>query len=364
MLQDGKQRQFLSDFWNAEEYIKSGIVGASAIEDAIFEELALEKVPLPPFMSELQAHMAGGIPLGYIVNLVASTGAGKTTVANECVYHWIFNSPHKVGIVSLELDTGQYGMTLLSRHLGRKIQLFEDAEEAKRFLNTPENIERRCTLWKNDEDRERFYLLDDRDGSLESLKKKIQQMVLQFECKFIIVDPLQDILDGYSNEDQAVFMKWMKQMVKAYKVSFLNVNHVRKENNSGFDRFLKEDDIQGSSAIAKSAGCNILFMRDKLSESAVGKNVTKVFLPKCRWTGSTGDGGLWYYSLEEHTLYDMETYFNDNKDKIPDGMTLEELMEEQRDMYRKGKDKKDKKGKQEKKLDPIKIGTVQEDFEL
>ena len=354
MLQDGKQRQFISDFHSAEEYIKSGIVGSSKLEAAILDEIGLDKIPLPAFMKQLQDHMAGGIPLGYIINLIADTGCGKTTIANECVYDWIFNSPYKVGIVSLELDTGQYGLSLLSRHIGKKLQLFEHKQDAIDYLNLPEVVEKRKILWTNEYGEDRFNLLDDRDGSLESLKKKIMQMVVQYECKFIIIDPLQDALDGYSNEEQAVFMKWMKQMVKAYKISFFNVNHVRKEGNNGFDRFLKEADIQGSSAIAKSAGCNIIFTRDKLAEDDVSRNVTKVFIPKCRWTGSTGDGGLWYYSLDQHTLFDLETYFKDNPDKIPSGMTLTELVDNQKEIHsrsNKGKDSGQKKSfkKDEKK---------------
>jgi hypothetical protein len=252
-----------------------------------------------------------------------------------------------VGIVSLELDTGQYGLSLLSRHLGKKLQLFQNKQDAKDYLNLPDNIEKRKVLWTNEFGEDRFHLLDDRDGNLESLKKKIMQMIVQYECKFIIIDPLQDALDGYSNEDQAVFMKWMKQMVKQYKVSFFNVNHVRKEGNSGFDRFLKEADIQGSSAIAKSAGCNIIFTRDKLAEDDVSRNVTKVFIPKCRWSGSTGDGGLWYYSLDQHTLYDLEEYFIKNPDKVPAGMTVFELIENQKEVHSrsKGKDNKGESGK-------------------
>lgn len=351
MLLDKKDKQFISDFHRAEEFVISGIVGSSKLEQSIFEEIGLDKIPLPPFMSQLQDHMAGGIPLGYIVNLIADTGCGKTTIANECVYDWIFNCPYKVGIVSLELDEGQYGLSLLSRHLGKKLQLFKDKKDALEYLNQPDIIEKRQNLWANEYGEDRFHLLDDRDGDLSSLKKKIVQMIVQYECKFIIIDPLQDALDGYSNEDQAVFMKWMKRMVKQYKVSFFNVNHVRKEGNNGFDRFLKEADIQGTSAIAKSAGCNIIFTRDKLAEDDVSRNVTKVFIPKCRWTGSTGDGGLWYYSLEQHTLYDLEDYFRKNPEKIPDGMTLEELIENQQSFHSREKKKDKKQSKKSTKSD-------------
>lgn len=339
MLNSRKERQFLSDFFGAKEYIKSGIIGSDELEDAIFEELSLEKIPLPPFMSKLQKHMAGGIPLGYIINLIANTGCGKTTIANECVYHWIFNSPHKIGIISLELDTGQYGLSLLSRHLGNKLQLYEDQQEVVNFLNQPDIISKRKKLWINELGERRFYLLDDRDGDLKTLKDKIEQMIVQYQCKFLIIDPLQDALDGYSNEDQSVFMKWMKQLVKRYKVSFFNVNHVRKESTTNVDRFLKEDDVQGASAIVKSAGCNIIFTRDKLAEDDISKNVTKVFIPKCRWTGSTGDGGLWYYSLEQHTLYDLEEYFTNNPDKVPVDTTLTEILDNQRKIHNRDKKK-------------------------
>lgn len=339
MLNSRKERQFLSDFFGAKEYVKSGIIGSDKLEDAIFEELSLEKIPLPPFMSKLQKHMAGGIPLGYIINLIANTGCGKTTIANECVYHWIFNSPHKIGIISLELDTGQYGLSLLSRHLGNKLQLYEDQQEAVNFLNQPDIVAKRKKLWINELGERRFYLLDDRDGDLKTLKSKIEQMIVQYQCKFLIIDPLQDALDGYSNEDQSVFMKWMKQLVKRYKVSFFNVNHVRKESTTNVDRFLKEDDVQGASAIVKSAGCNIIFTRDKLAEDDISKNVTKVFIPKCRWTGSTGDGGLWYYSLEQHTLYDLEEYFTNNPDKVPVDTTLTEILDNQRKIHSRDKKK-------------------------
>ncbi|WP_216648926.1 hypothetical protein, partial [Stenotrophomonas sp. MY18] len=86
----------------------------------------------------------------------------------------------------------------------------------------------------------------------------------------IILDPLQDILDGMSNEEQAVFMRWQKGMNKSHKVTFININHVRKsgqggkQNSQGAD--LSEEDFQGSSAIFKSGACNLLFTRNKEAE--------------------------------------------------------------------------------------------------
>ena len=37
--------------------------------------------------------------------------SSETTLANEIIYYLLFNSPYKTGIVSLELDAGQYGQS-------------------------------------------------------------------------------------------------------------------------------------------------------------------------------------------------------------------------------------------------------------
>jgi putative protein kinase ArgK-like GTPase of G3E family len=79
--------------------------------------------------------MAGGIPLGRIVNLGSASGSGKSTIIDEVIYYIIFNSPHKVGVVTLEATSGQYGIKLLSRHIGKKLELLPN-EEAKELLES------------------------------------------------------------------------------------------------------------------------------------------------------------------------------------------------------------------------------------
>lgn len=316
MLLDGQHKQFVSEFYQAKEFISSGIIGSSKLRKAIRKELSIEKIKFPAFMKDLNKATAGGIPLGYIINLGAASGIGKTSIINELIYDWIFSSPHKVGVISLELDEGQYGLSMLSRHIGKKLQLLENPQDALDIINSPEVIEQENNLLQNEYGEDRWYLLDERDGSLDQLKKKILQMIQQYDCKFIILDPLQDVLDGYSNEDQAVFMRWMKQVVKTYKVSFFNINHVRKggsDSKSGSQgRDLTEEDFQGSSAIFKSGGLNILIMRDKYNDDPVIKNTTRVIVSKCRWTGVTGKVGEWYYDIKTHTMHDKETFLEAN----------------------------------------------------
>lgn len=247
--------------------------------------------------------------------VTGNSGIGKTSIINEMLYYWLFFSPHKVGVVSLELSKGQYGMAMLSRHLERKLSLFSDPAEAISFLDLPENKERELELWTAPDGEARWYLLDEREGTIDNLKKRIMQLVVACQCKVIVLDPLQDVLDSSTNEEQADFMRFQKQMVKQ-GVTFVNINHVRKSGtgdkagSQGKD--LVEEDFAGSSTIFKSGGINLLVMRDKYNEDIIIRNTTRVVLSKCRTTGLTGPAGEWYYDNNTHTLHDKETFFANN----------------------------------------------------
>ena len=315
MLDLNMSKQFVRDFYGAKEYVSSGILSSKDLDSEIEKELLLEKIPLPEFMSRLQKMMAGGIPLGYIVNITAETGVGKTSIINEMLYYWIFNSPHKMGVVSLELTAGQYGKAMLSRHIGKKLDLFEDGKDAIAYINTPEVIEQRKILWENEYGEARWMLVDDREGTLEEVQRQCEILFKKHDCKFVVLDPLQDLLDGHSIEEQSVFMKWQKQMIKR-GVTFININHVRKTGSTPKDsegnnilRELTDDDIHGTSAIAKSGGANIYAIRDKQASNEKTRNTTQVSATKIRWTGYSGPCGKWYYDINTHTLHDFDTFF-------------------------------------------------------
>jgi archaellum biogenesis ATPase FlaH len=322
-LKAGRNREFISAYFSAKPHAPSGIVGSGSLMDAIKEAAGREKIPLPPFMHELQKLMAGGIPLGVIVNLGSASGTGKSTISDELVYHWIFNSPHQIGIVSLEADTGQYGTNILSRHLGNKLNLIEDEAYKLALLNSPEVEAAGRELFFREDGSHRFWLVDDRDGGLDDLKDQIMKLIIQCECKVIILDPLQDVLDGLSNEEQAVFLRWMKGLLKSHGVTFILINHVRKssgggkQNSEGAD--IHEEDFQGSSSIFKSAACNLLFRRNKEAESEIERNTTLMKCTKCRWTGRTAPiVGRYFYENATHLMHDLNEYMRRHPEMMGD----------------------------------------------
>lgn len=247
---------------------------------------------------------------------------GKSTLVNEAIRHWVYNSPYKIGILSLELSAAQYMIAMLSREMGYKINLIEDPQKAVDFIRTPEAKEARRVLSTTDGGESRFALLDERDGDLEQVKVQCELLVNKYGCKVIIIDPIQDLFEGVSMDEGNSFLKWMKTMLKR-GVTFNNVCHVRKGGTSTDKegkrilRELNEDSVHGISSIVKSAGANIFFTRDKYEDCPVRKNITYPTLGKCRWVGNTGRIDDWYYDLESHTMYDFKQYVKNNPDKIP-----------------------------------------------
>lgn len=308
-LQAGKEKEFVTDFYNAETYVPVGVLGSSQLYDKILAQAATLKVPFPPFMNALNDKLVGGMPLGHIINIGAKTGIGKTTVVNELIYYWVMNSPHKAGVVSMELDSGQYGEVLLSRHLSSKLALIKSNDDKNAFLSNEIIKKRASELFTDSNGNDRFFVLDNRDGSVEEIQNTIEELIISCGCKIIILDPLQDILAGLSIDEQELFMKWVKGSIKSHGVTFILINHMRKSQGPAHD--VDEEDFQGSSTIIKSASVNIILSRDKSSDDDVERNTTRITVTKNRITGLTGPAGEVYYDNESHTLHDINEFFTD-----------------------------------------------------
>lgn len=314
-LMKGKQKEFISDFYNAKPYVPVGVLGSGEITGSMREEFTTPKIPLPPFMHKLQEMMAGGVPLGRILNLGSSSGSGKSTIIDEIVYYMLFNSPHKVGVVTLESTTGQYGIKLLSRHIGLKLEL-KTNEEALAILESESTKQKERELFWTETGEHRFYLVDDRDGGVENVKDAIENLIIGCGCKVIVLDPVNDVIGTLSNEEQETFYSWQKGMVKSHNCTFYNVMHTRKTaggqkaGSTGAD--LHEEDLMGSSSAYKSAACNLMFSRNKEAEDEIERNTTIMKATKIRWTGKTGIAGKYYYDIEKHTLYDLDDWLSEN----------------------------------------------------
>lgn len=299
-VQVGRDKELVAAFWGAERYSPAGIVGSSQTWDSLLERARHEKVSLPPFATELSKMMAGGVAMGEITTLAAASSAGKTSVVNEFLYHWIFNSPHRVGIIPLESDLGETTENLLSIHINKKLSFLPD-EEKMEVLGTEEVRKAYEELTTLPDGSDRYIILDHQGGLLdEELREKQEYMARVLGCKIMIIDPLTLAMAGRNLSDTNEYLAWLVKFVKNNMISLVNVVHVRKNssgskaNSAGAE--IHEEDIWGASAIFQTSNNNILMMRDKENENERIRNTLKVVMSKCRRTGVTGPAGWWKYN--------------------------------------------------------------------
>lgn len=310
LLEDGKEEQIRRDFWNAKSYVDSGVKSSTEILGDVEEVLTAEKITLPPYMHRMQRMMKRAFSKnGRVVNILGSTSCGKSTHVNNMIYHWIFDEGLKPLIISLEMTAGEYAVDLLSLHLQKNLDWFEEGMDAWEYLQRDDVKPLYDDLFNDSDYQERFRIVDDREGSADSLKRLIERSVKQYGCNIVIIDVLTDLLRFLPMDEQEKFMSWEKNFVKS-GVSIVNVLHCRKpeRDKDGKQRKTTEFDALGSGTFVQSAHINIVINRDKMAECEIEKNTTYVDMPKCR-RGITGEAGEWYYHPETRQVYDKQDFF-------------------------------------------------------
>jgi archaellum biogenesis ATPase FlaH len=310
-IKQGKEDDFIKDFWKARQYTSAAIVDSDQIYEEIKQRALVDKLPFPPMLNKVNKALAGGVNYGYICNILAGSGSGKSSVINQCVSYWMKELDLNVGVLSLEAEAGEYGENLLSHYLGRKIALIQDRDERLAFVGSEEAEQAANSLFKREDGSSRLYLLDDR-GDYTKLQEQIEELIIGCGCKIIVIDVISDIFSGKPIEYIDSWMGWQKKIVKEHQCIIFNVAHVRKsgsgEKSASSGAFLTEEQIIGSGTQYRSAGVNIALQRDKNNPDEILKNSTAVHILKSRSTGWTGLACELFYDSNTHTLWDKEEY--------------------------------------------------------
>ena len=310
-LEKGMSAKFINSFYEAKFYSPAGVLASSDLLGSIIDRARIPRIKLPPFLRKVNEMLCGGLPLGYICNILSASGTGKTTIINEMLYYFAMESTYLTGVVSLEASAGEYAGNILSRHLGKKIELISDMEEKIAYLESTAVQAKAAEVLTREDGTPSFFLLEDR-GDLSSICSTVEMMIRSLGCKIIVIDPISDLLDSLSLEDQSAFMAWEKKTVQRDEVTFLNVCHSRKSQSGAKAGSrggeLDEESTYGSSSQYKSAAVTIIIERDKLAEEEEDRNTSKIKITKARGVGNTGSAGEVYYDNKTHTLWCKEDW--------------------------------------------------------
>tara|TARA_R110000851_G_scaffold38909_2_gene99422 strand:- start:34 stop:2034 length:2001 start_codon:yes stop_codon:yes gene_type:complete len=323
-LMAGKSKQFMSDYYSARDLVDNGIFASAGLLEHVKEALQMPRIPLPTYMKGLQSKTKGaGVIKNRIYNIIGITSCGKSTHINNIVYNCAFLPEEKTAVVSLEMTKGEYGVDILSLHLETNLY-WKQADDVQSYLEDPIVVEKANELFIDEFGESRFFVVDDRKGTVSSLELLCETLRVKHGVTVIIIDVLSDLLRVTSNEDQAKHMNWQANFVKS-GVTIFNVMHTRKLENStnGAAKKATEFDCLGSSIFVQKAAGNFVINRNKMcpDEDWIERNSTYVDCVKMR-QGETGEAGVWLYDPETRQTYDRESFFEEHPDKLPVGYDL------------------------------------------
>lgn len=319
-IEKGKEQEFISDFWSAKPYTPAGLHSSNEMYGAALEYVKLERLPMPPFLRKVEEMLGGGVPRGYLCMWAAGTSSGKSTVINQALTWWAMNTNEVIGVLSLEATLGELSTNLLSSYTRTKFAAIRDPEERAEVLKTDYVKNAANELFTKEDGSPRFYVCDDRGSSRKEVEAKVEQMIQEMGITVLIVDVLSDILSGLSIAEQEEHMAWQKSIIKEYNVTIHNIVHIRKSSSAGDSASLgaeiTEDQLFGTSSIAKSAGVTIALVRNKMADDFLERNTIKVRLLKNRSMGLTGAAGEIFYDPETTVLSDKEQWLSENPQEV------------------------------------------------
>lgn len=303
---DGREQDFINDFWQAKPYSPAGVHASSGLLEAAMEYSNLNQLTLPPFMIKAQNMFGGGLVKNELTCCFAKTSVGKSLFVDSMVVHWVLNEPTEVvGVLSLEATKDKWATNILSNYLGvRLINL--KGEERKEYLSRPDVRAKAEPFLMKEDGSPRFWVCDERGASVDVVKDKILEMIIQLGVTILVADVYSDLMAGLSLEAQEELVAWFKKLIKEYpQVSVILVCHTRKTDNNSQ---LTETDIIGTSTIMKSAAQTFSLERDKLAEDDFTRNCTKVTIHKNRHFSDTGPAGVVFFDKDTSRLYDLDEY--------------------------------------------------------
>ena len=262
--------------------------------------------------------MTLGMRRDELVLWTAGSGIGKSTACREIAYKLTQKDKLKVGMVMLEEKTTKTVRDILSIHMGMPLhKLWKD-----------EDVRKSAAAVYDDLFESGQFVLYDHFGSLDSdnLINQIRYMIVGEGCDFVILDHITIAVSGMDTDKGDVkatdiLMTRLRSLVDETNAGIIMVSHLRKvgQGNNSFEEggSISMDDLRGSGALKQLSDTIVALERNQQAEDEEDKNVVRMRVLKCRFTGETGltkDPLEW--SKEKNRLQEIEFVTRIKEDNI------------------------------------------------
>ena len=308
----GKADEIVKAIWNAKPYKPDGIINGKELWSLLENEEDEEPGYPLPWDIDLQK-MTMGLRKGELVVLTAGTGVGKTTFVRQIAHHMGVNLGLKVGMMMLEENVKRTAKGLMSIECGKRLHINRKAvsqEEYKAVFDRTLGTGR--------------FIFHEHFGSIEgdNLLNKMRYMAVGEGCDFIILDHVSIAISGLDGDNERkmidVLMTTMRSLVEETGVGLVVISHLRRTDGQPHEEggVTSLSQLRGSHAISQLADTVIGLERNQQAEGKE-KNLVRVRLLKCRWTGETGIAGYLWFNKETERLEAVDKlsdYLNESVD--------------------------------------------------
>ena len=305
-LLKGEQDKFTKDFWNAEEYCPTGIVGSGGGIEELVEFVQEPRFTLPAFMDKAQRMTGGGLCHGIPFILAAGTGQGKSTVLNEMIIHSVLHDQTaKVCVLQTEGRLQRFKTDLLSSFIGKDL-FYLPVDDRLKLLGEEWVQEKYIELFGTKEE-PTFHIIDHKGGmSIEQFKEKMDYPRAAYGSNLLFIDTFTSIMGEHDTKEIYELGNWIIDYTNRYKVTVGSILQLRKALACGKPASLGgipiEEDILGPGSLIHNSDTTMLIYRTKDSDDEEEKNIVHAKLVKNRSGRLTGKCGPYKYNREKHKL--------------------------------------------------------------
>lgn len=304
MLKANKSAQFTKCFWEAENYVPSGIMSMSKQKEAYKNRPEVEGIPYP--WPELNKKTYG-IRKKELVTWTGGTGIGKSSIIKELEHHFITTTKDNVGIMHLEEDWYRTADGLISISANERLHIKEIRDKYPE-----EKIDKHFSDLFLGENKDRVFVhshLGIQD--FEDIMSKLRYLIVGCDCSWVILDHLQMLVSMHGGSDERMViddvMLRLASLVQETGCGLQLVSHLKRTNsNIGHEQGLEVSlsHLRGSQSISQISDIVIAAERNQQAEDG-SANKTQLRILKNRPIGDTGIATALEYDIKTGRMIEV-----------------------------------------------------------
>lgn len=289
-LENGRNKQFIKEWWGAQPYMPDGLKLGSEMWDEIINRPNHFAVSWP---FERLNDLTYGIRLSEFVLIHAPTGIGKTSIIKE-VEHKLLMDPeliekaYGVGFLHLEEPNHDTALGLMSIENSKPYHLPDTErteDELRKAYDAVINNDR-VVIWDH------FG-----SNSVDAVLDKVRHMHA-LGCKYIVVDHLSIIVSDQSGDERKQLDEIstkLKTLCMELNIALICIIH---QNRQGL--------VRGTAGVEQVANIVIRLERDKTALNDWRRNILKTIVEKNRFSGTTGPASYLHYNNKTGRLEELD----------------------------------------------------------